>query len=60
MATDEGWTALHKACANGHTEVVKLLLAHGADRMAKHRNGDTPLSIAEQNNRADIVALLSS
>ena len=27
-----GSTALHFACYNGHTEVVKYLLSNGADR----------------------------
>jgi len=51
---------LHKAAANGHTEVVKLLLAKGADRDAEYQDGTTALSIATKNKHADIVALLGA
>ena len=30
----DGSTALHEACGNGYTEVVKLLLANNADALA--------------------------
>ena len=30
VCQNEGWTALHVACHDGHTEVVRLLLARGA------------------------------
>ena len=40
--TDEG-TALMMAVRRGHTEIVKLLLARGAQVDAKHRLGDSAL-----------------
>ena len=41
-----GWTPLICACFNGHTPIVKLLLAAGADVNAKDGAGRTPLRVA--------------
>jgi ankyrin repeat protein len=46
------------AARNGHVEVVKLLLAHGADVGAKTTEGDTALTLAEQRNQEEIAGLL--
>jgi hypothetical protein len=35
MMNEEGETALHLAAGEGHLEIVKLLLEHGADVNAK-------------------------
>ncbi|HET9478515.1 MAG TPA: ankyrin repeat domain-containing protein, partial [Pyrinomonadaceae bacterium] len=43
--TDEG-TALMEAVKGGHTEVVKLLLAAGADPKVAHRTGEQALMMA--------------
>jgi len=52
-------TPLFIAAQNGHTEVVKLLLAYKGDvNASKHTNGVTPLFIAAQNGRTVIVKLL--
>ncbi|KAE9377688.1 ankyrin, partial [Stipitochalara longipes BDJ] len=39
----KGQTALHCACRNGHLEVVKLLVEHGALMEIKDDEGMTPL-----------------
>ena len=44
-ADADGYTALHAAAENGHIEVVKLLLAKGADR-TKRAMGKTPADLA--------------
>jgi ankyrin repeat protein len=36
-------TSLHQAAYAGHTDVVKVLLQHGADVQAKDTDGQTPL-----------------
>jgi ankyrin repeat protein len=49
---------LHRAVAGGHTEVVELLLEHGADPNLPSANGESPLAIATEADRERIVALL--
>ena len=59
LASNDGWTPLHKACANGHGEVVQLLLSRGANRNAQYQDGITPLALAVKGKHEDIVALLT-
>ena len=46
------------AAAEGQAEVVRYLLAAGADPRPEDRWGGTPLSDAEGNGHAEIAALL--
>jgi ankyrin repeat protein len=39
----KGWTALHLAAFNGHIEIIRLLLQHGADLNAKDNQKWTPI-----------------
>lgn len=41
-----GGTALHYACSKGHSEVIGILLANGADIEARTNSGWTPLHTA--------------
>lgn len=54
-----GHSALTEACYGGKTEVVKLLLEKGADPNIKKSDGETPLSLANGQKHAEIVALLN-
>lgn len=59
-----GWTALIEAVVLGdggadHQEVVRLLVAAGADRSLGDRDGVTPLEHAEARGFSAIAALLS-
>jgi hypothetical protein len=58
VKTNDGDTPLHKACYNGHAEVVKALLKKGADVHAKANDGYTPLHCACRNGHAEVVKAL--
>ncbi len=58
-----GWTALLEAIILGdggaaHTEIVRLLLAHGAKPQLADAQGVTPLAHAEQRGQRAIVDML--
>ena len=53
-----GSTLLATAALMGHTEIVALLLEHGADINARSRDGGTALHAAAFLGRAEIVKLL--
>jgi ankyrin repeat protein len=54
-----GWTALHRAVWNGHKEVVRYLLAKGADVNAHEVHyGETPLHMAVWDAYKEIAELL--
>ncbi|GLE06253.1 hypothetical protein PINS_up015495 [Pythium insidiosum] len=50
-------TPLHMACANGHADCVKELLAHGVAHVA-NSSGNTPLHWAVQNKHLAVIKLL--
>jgi ankyrin repeat protein len=56
-ADADGYTALHAAAENGHAEVVKLLLAKGADR-TKRATGKTPADLAKAH--PEVLKLLAA
>ncbi|CAJ1453645.1 unnamed protein product [Effrenium voratum] len=51
-------TALHRACANGHEEAAKLLLAQGAQAEVEDEEGWTPLHSSSSRGSHQIVHLL--
>jgi ankyrin repeat protein len=53
-----GLTPLHRAAANGHTEIAKLLIAAGAEPDARNSFGWTPLHAAASNGRTETAKLL--
>lgn len=60
-----GWTALLEAVILGdggptHTEIVRELLSHGADRTLGDKNGMTPLQHARQLGYTVMVRLLEA
>lgn len=54
----EGVTALYVAACNGFVEIVRLLLARGANVEFSDGDGETPLYVATLNGFLEIVVLL--
>ena len=53
-----GLTPLHLAAANGHKQVVELLLASGCNADAKESTGRTPLHSAAFRGQQDVAEVL--
>ncbi|KAM8704793.1 hypothetical protein ACLKA7_009274 [Drosophila subpalustris] len=53
-----GYTSLHHACLNGHSSIVRLLLAHNAEIDVPDIRGSTPLFLASWAGHQDIVKML--
>ncbi|WP_156924614.1 ankyrin repeat domain-containing protein [Burkholderia sp. WSM2230] len=54
----KGWAPLHYAAANGHDDIVKLLLDNSAYVDAGSPNGTTPLMMAARGGHVSTVKLL--
>ena len=59
QGTLEGFTALMTAAAEGQLEVVRLLLAYGADPAMVDTDNDTAASFARLNGHTRVEALLN-
>ncbi len=59
VAQHQGWTPLQQAAMHGQADVVKLLLANGADKTAEADDGSTASSLAESQGFDEIVGLLN-
>ena len=55
----EGVTAIHLACYNGFSNIVRILIQFGADVNMPDNNGTTPILYAKAEDRAQIVYLLT-
>ncbi|NVO20245.1 MAG: ankyrin repeat domain-containing protein [Bacteroidetes bacterium] len=55
---DENWYPIHFAVKSGSEEVLKLLIAKGADINVQEQDGYTPLMLATFNNYFSIVKIL--
>ncbi|XP_023163625.2 ankyrin repeat and sterile alpha motif domain-containing protein 1B isoform X2 [Drosophila hydei] len=53
-----GYTSLHHACLNGHSAIVRLLLAHNVQVDVPDIRGSTPLFLASWAGHQDIVKML--
>ena len=54
---DDDSAPLHLASRQGHEDVARLLLEHGADITAQTKDGETPVHVAMQ-RESDVLALL--
>ncbi|XP_053555361.1 BCL-6 corepressor-like protein 1 isoform X2 [Bombina bombina] len=55
-----GYTALHEACARGCTEILQILLDHGANVNCSAQDGTRPIHDAVVNDNLETVWLLLS
>lgn len=55
----EGRTPIFEGAARGHTDLVQLVLAHGAKKDVRDNDGKLPIDEAKANKRKDIISLLS-
>ncbi|MFP3033744.1 MAG: ankyrin repeat domain-containing protein [Wolbachia sp.] len=53
-----GWASLYWAVDKNNLDAVKYLIGKGADIYAKDKKGRTPLDIADQNNKSEIIKFL--
>lgn len=51
-------TPLHWAVEQEHKDVIHILLEHGADPNASSKFDKTPIGLAFEHNRLDLVAIL--
>ncbi len=58
VTSQNGYTPLHRACQNGHADIVGFLLSSGANATAESKDHETPLSLAVKNGRKDIESIL--
>lgn len=58
VANSRGWTSLTYACANGYTDLVRVLLEHNANVNFIELDGWTPIMFAAFQGHFDIVQLL--
>ena len=54
---ENGWTALHEAARSGHADVLRLLVAKGADASKKTKYGQSVHDIARDLHDADHPAM---
>ncbi len=57
-AANRGWTALHLAALNGHTDIASILLNKGSQTSVTNEEGRTPLDIARAEDHDRIVAII--
>jgi ankyrin repeat protein len=56
----QGYTPLHYAAANGLDQVVKSLLAHGANTTIKDHQAKTAFNVAEERGKTSTAGLLKA
>ncbi|MFT3742244.1 MAG: ankyrin repeat domain-containing protein [Gammaproteobacteria bacterium] len=57
---DWNLTPLHYAARHGNLDMVKKFLAHGAQLEAKDKQGRTPLDLAKEGHKTEVIEYLTS
>ena len=57
--TQDGNTALHIACKEGHIYVIQSLVSEGADMTIKNNGSKTPLDECQDTRKDEIASLVS-
>lgn len=55
---NNGFSALHYACAKGTRDIIKMLITHGADVNLTSNRGITPLHLAVKTGNKEIIKML--
>ncbi len=55
---NDGWTPLHDAVLKSNSRIVKILLENGANPMMGNNKGGTPMDMATEFGKGEIVKLL--
>ncbi|XP_076114306.1 ankyrin repeat domain-containing protein 49-like isoform X2 [Mytilus galloprovincialis] len=55
---DDMYTPLHRACYNGHVDMVKLLIRNNGDINAKTSDGWQPIHSAARWNQSEVIKVL--
>ncbi|WP_439182019.1 ankyrin repeat domain-containing protein [Carboxylicivirga taeanensis] len=58
--SEEQWTPVMMAASEGQLDVVKLLVAHGADLSMVDVDGESSLDFAQSNGHQEVVAFIQS
>ena len=58
IRNNQGYTALMIASAEGHAEVVKVLVDAGADRSLRNKKRQTAIDIAKASGQPAVAELL--
>jgi ankyrin repeat protein len=54
------FVALHEAASIGRTDIMELLVDHGAELSPRSAKGETPLAVATRKGKADAVTWLKA
>ena len=61
---NDGWTAFHWACFNGHTSIIKIMISKSEslklNLTARANNGKTVFQLAQDYGKSKVVNLIKS
>lgn len=58
LPDERGWTAVHQAASRGNERMLRAALAAGGDRTARSKEGQTPVDVARQALKPNMLAIL--